>query len=181
MRMRLSSFAGALKVGALVASVAGSPCAAMQLSSPDLKAGAPMPIANIYPRCGGRNVSPALAWSGAPKGTQSLALTMIDLTPRPHQWSHWIVVGLPPTTGGLPRGVQALPGGARAIAGNFGDAFYDGPCPPAGSGVHQYQISIWALPGAAPSIQPNAPADAVGAMLARTALDHAALTVTAQR
>jgi Raf kinase inhibitor-like YbhB/YbcL family protein len=178
MRMRLSSFAGAV---AAVALGAGSACAAMQLTSTDLRPGAPMPIANVYPRCGGRNVSPALAWSGALKGTKSLVRTMIDLTPRPHQWSHWIVVGLPPSTGGLPRGVQALPAGARAIVGNFGDASYDGPCPPEGSGVHLYQISIWALPSAAPSIQADAPADAVGAMLAHTALDHASLTVTAQR
>jgi len=181
MRIRPLGLAGATAAGALVATIAGSPCAAMQLTSPDLKAGAPMPIANVYARCGGRNVSPALTWSGAPAGTKSLVLTMIDLTPRPHQWSHWIVVGLPPATAGLPRGVQTLPAGARAIAGNFGDAFYDGPCPPAGSGVHQYQISIWALPTAAPPIQPDAPADAIGAMLAHTALAHASLTVTAQR
>jgi Raf kinase inhibitor-like YbhB/YbcL family protein len=181
MRMRFVGFAGALGVGALFATVAGSPCAAMQITSADLKAGAPMPIANVYPRCGGRNVSPALAWSGAPAGTKSLVLTMLDLTPRPHQWSHWIVVGLPPATTGLPRGVKTLPAGARAIASNFGDAAYDGPCPPPGSGVHRYQITIWALPSAAPSIQPDAPADAVGAMLAHAALAQASLTVTAQR
>jgi len=86
MRKRPLGFAGATAAGALFAMIAGSPCAAMQLSSPDLKAGAPMPIANVYPRCGGRNVSPALAWSGAPAGAKSLVLTMIDLTPRPHQW-----------------------------------------------------------------------------------------------
>jgi Raf kinase inhibitor-like YbhB/YbcL family protein len=176
--MRVLRFAGAFCAGALFAA---SPCAAMHLTSPDLRAGSPMPTANVYPRCGGRNVSPALAWSAPPEGTRSLVLTIIDLTPRPHQWSHWIVVGLPPSAGGLPRGVQALAAGARAIAGNFGDAFYDGPCPPAGSGVHQYQITIWALPTPAPSIQPNAPADGVGAMLAHTAVDHASLTVTAQR
>jgi Raf kinase inhibitor-like YbhB/YbcL family protein len=153
----------------------------MQLTSPDLKAGVPMPLANDYPRCGGRNVSPALAWSAPPARTRSLVLTIIDLTPGPHQWSHWIVVGLPPVARGLPRGVRTLPAGAKAIAGNFGDAFYDGPCPPAGSGVHQYQITIWALPTLTPSIAPNAPADGVGAMLARAALDHASLTVTAQR
>jgi len=179
--MRTSRVAGGLFAGALLATVAGRPCAAMQLTSPDLKAGAPMPIANVYPGCGGRNVSPALAWSAPPARTKSLVLTIIDLTPRPHQWSHWIVVGLPPAAGGLPRGVRALPAGARAIAGNFGDAFYDGPCPPAGSGVHEYQITIWALVGLAPSIPPNAPADGIGAMLAHAALDHASLTVTAQR
>jgi Raf kinase inhibitor-like YbhB/YbcL family protein len=178
---RLLSFASALAAGALFATVAGSPCVAMQITSPDLKAGAPMPMANVYPRCGGRNISPALAWSGAPPATKSLVLTMIDLTPPPHQWSHWIVVGLPPSTTGLPRGVRALPAGAHAIAGNFGDAAYDGPCPPQGSGVHRYQITIWALPSAAPQLTPNGPADALGALLAHVAIDRASLTVTAQR
>ena len=181
MRTRLVSFAAALAAGALFATVAGAPSAAMQIASPDLKAGAPMPMANVYPRCGGRNISPALAWNGAPSATKSLVLTIIDLTPPPHQWSHWIVVGLPPRATGLARGVRVLPPGARAIAGNFGDAAYDGPCPPAGSGVHRYQITIWALPTAAPFFAPNAPADALGATLAHAAIDHASLTVTAQR
>ncbi|HXQ12041.1 MAG TPA: YbhB/YbcL family Raf kinase inhibitor-like protein [Caulobacteraceae bacterium] len=181
MRMRLLSFAGVLAASALFATVAGSSCAAMQITSPDLKAGAPMPMANVYPRCGGRNISPALAWSGGPPGTKSLVLTIIDLTPPPHQWSHWIVVGLPPSATGLARGVRTLPAGAHAVAGNFGDAAYDGPCPPQGSGVHRYQITIWALPAAAPQIAPNGRADALGAMLAHTAIDHASLTVTAQR
>jgi Raf kinase inhibitor-like YbhB/YbcL family protein len=181
MRLRFLSFAGALAAGALLAALVGSPGAAMQITSPDLRAGAPMPLANVYPGCGGRNISPALVWSGAPPATKSLVLTMIDLTPSPHQWSHWIVVGLPPSTTGVARGVHALPAGARAIAGNFGDAAYDGPCPPAGSGVHRYQITIWALPTAPPQVAPNAPADAVGAMLAHAAIDHASLTVTAQR
>jgi Raf kinase inhibitor-like YbhB/YbcL family protein len=181
MRTQLFRFVCASAAGALLATVAGSPSAAMQITSPDLKAGAPMPMANVYPRCGGRNISPALAWSGAPPAAKSLVLTMIDLTPPPHQWSHWIVVGLAPSTTGLARGVSVLPAGAHAIAGNFGDAAYDGPCPPAGSGVHRYQITIWALPTPAPQVTPNGPADALGAMLARAAIDHASLTVTAQR
>jgi Raf kinase inhibitor-like YbhB/YbcL family protein len=181
MRMRLVSSAAALAAAVLFATMAGSPCAAMQITSPDLKAGAPMPMADAYPRCGGQNISPALAWSGAPPATKSLVLTMIDLTPAPHQWSHWIVVGLPASTTGLARGVRGLPPGARAIAGNFGDAAYDGPCPPAGSGVHRYQITIWALPAAAPPVASNGLADALAATLAHAAIDHASLTVTAQR
>ena len=181
MRIRPFSFLAALGCGLMFATIAGSPCLAMQITSADLKDGGPMPLANYYPRCGGQNVSPALAWSGAPSGAKSLALTVIDLDPRPHEFAHWVVVGLPPSTAGLPRGVRALPGGARAIAGNFGDAAYDGPCPPAGSGVHHYQITIWALPGPPPPITPDGPADALAATLARAALAHASLTVTAQR
>jgi len=177
MRPRLASFVTALGGGV----VAAFACAAMQISSPDLKAGAPMPKANVYTGCGGANLSPALSWSGAPKATRGLALSVIDVNPPPHQWSHWIVVGLPPSSSGLARGVRSLPAGARAVANNFGDAAYDGPCPPPGSGVHHYEITIWALAGPPPPVPPNGPADALGAMLARAAIDHATITVTARR
>ena len=69
-------------------------------------------------------------------GTKSFVLTMIDVSVKPSQWSHWIVVGLPPDATSLARGTKALPAGAAAIASNFGDANYDGPCPPNGTGVH---------------------------------------------
>src|SRR5215467_7206985 len=101
--------------------------AAMTLSSSDLTPGAAMPVQHIYPRCGGRNISPALAWSGAPAATKSFVLTLIDLDPKPNGWSHWIVVGLPKGAVSLPRGVKSLPQGAHAVVSNFGDAAYAGP------------------------------------------------------
>src|SRR5258708_20310672 len=36
------------------------------------------PVANPNPNCVGDNVSPQLSWSGAPEGTNSFALTMVD-------------------------------------------------------------------------------------------------------
>ena len=166
---------------ALLASLVALPAAAMDISSPDVKPNAPIAPAQIYPRCGGQNVSPALAWSPPPAGTVSLALTVIDIDAKPSVWSHWIVVGLPPATTSLPRGVTALPAGARAVAANFGDAGYDGPCPPAGSGVHHYQFTIWAMPSATVSIGADVPANEVLSMLQRTSLAHATLVGTAQR
>src|ERR1700732_3029356 len=120
-----------------MAGFGGRALAAMTLSSADIAPGATIAQPHIYPRCGGRNISPQLAWSGAPTGTRSLVLTVIDLDVKPALWSHWIVVDLPPTVVGLPRGATPLPSPARAVAGNFGDASYDGPCPPKGSGVHR--------------------------------------------
>ena len=150
--------------------------AAMRLSTTDFKPGGPIAPAQIYGRCGGRNISPQLAWSGAPAGARSLVLTMIDLDVRPSGWSHWIVVNLPPASSGLPRGVKTLPPPAVPVAGNFGDAAYDGPCPPAGTGVHHYRFTLWAMPGATTRIAPDAKADAVAAALAKTALDSASIT-----
>src|SRR5215831_7758673 len=137
------------RVAAALAALFLSPCVgafAMELKSSDIAPGAEIATAHIYPRCGGDNVSPALTWSGVPAGAKSLVLTMIDSDVQPAEWSHWIVVDLPPTATMLARGTAHLPAGAIAIASNFGDAFYDGPCPPKGTGVHHYHFTIWAMP-----------------------------------
>jgi hypothetical protein len=155
------------------------PAAAMTLTSQDLKDGAAMPAAHIYPRCGGGNVSPQLSWAGAPKGTQSFVVTMIDLSVPPNDWSHWIVVNLPLATSTLAAGA-ALPAGARALKTDFGDAAYGGPCPPAGTGVHRYEITVWAMAAPSVALDETASAKALAATLKRTSLAHASLTVTAQ-
>jgi Raf kinase inhibitor-like YbhB/YbcL family protein len=160
-------------------SLAAAPAvAAMSITSHDLRDGGTIAARHIYPRCGGQNVSPDLAWSGQPAAAKSLVLTMIDLDVKPHLWSHWVVVGLPPGTPGLPEGVKALPAGAHAVAGNFGDAAYAGPCPPKGSGVHRYQFTVWALPTPTFAAAPDEKADELAAKLKAAAIDHAALTAS---
>src|SRR5882724_8977165 len=151
------------------------PAAAMQLTSKDFAPGGEIATAQIYPRCGGGNVSPQLAWSGAPPATKSFVLTMIDTDVQPSHWSHWIVVDLPPAAAALARGTPSLPRGAGAVASNFGDRFYDGPCPPDGTGVHHYEFTIWAMPGSATQIAPNARAKDVAATLAARAIAKATL------
>jgi Raf kinase inhibitor-like YbhB/YbcL family protein len=155
--------------------------AAMSLTSSDIKDGTTIAAAQIYPRCGGQNISPQLSWSGVPAGAKSLALTIIDLDVKPSQWSHWIVVDLPTATAELARGAKSLPAPAKAVVSNFGDASYDGPCPPKGSGVHHYQVTIWALPSASFSIAPDAKAADVNAALAKVALDKASFTGSVAR
>ena len=152
------------------------PAAAMELRSADLASGAEIGAAQIYPRCGGSNVSPQLSWSGAPVATKSYVLTMIDVDVKPSRWSHWIVADLPPATTSLARGASVFPLGSRIAQSNFGDPYYDGPCPPAGSGVHHYQIAIWAMPHATTTIAPDAKATDLLAMLAHEALTSATLT-----
>jgi len=160
----------------MLAVLAGPAASAMTLASPDIRPNGPIAAAQIYARCGGQNISPRLIWSGAPAGARSLVLTMIDLDVKPALWSHWIVVDLPPTSSGLPRGARQLPGGAAAVAGNFADAAYDGPCPPAGTGVHRYRFTIWAMPGPRTLIAPDARASDIAPRLARSALAEASLT-----
>jgi Raf kinase inhibitor-like YbhB/YbcL family protein len=150
--------------------------AAMTLTSTDIRPGAEIPAAQIYPRCGGRNISPQLTWSGVPAGTKSFVLTMIDISVKPSQWSHWVVVDLPPDSTSLARGAKTLPGAAKAITSNFGDADYAGPCPPTGTGRHEYRLTIWALPVATNAIAADLVAADLSSKLSQTALDHADLT-----
>ena len=159
--------------------LAAAAALALTLASQDFTPGGAMPTAQIYPRCGGQNISPGLAWRGAPAGTKSFVLTMIDIDVKPALWSHWVVVDLPPSAASLPRALKSLPPGARAIVSNFGDPAYDGPCPPRGTGVHRYQITVWAMPTATTAIAPDQPADVLLARLTRAALAHATLTATA--
>jgi Raf kinase inhibitor-like YbhB/YbcL family protein len=172
MKMTASVLFVALIIGA------GSARAAMTLTSPDVKNGGTIRLTNVNTKCGGQNVSPELVWSGAPRTTQSFALTVIDLDVRPDEFSHWIIVDLPPNTATLPRGAAGLPLPAKVVANNFGETAYGGPCPPKGSGKHRYQFTIWALPSATTSIAPDEKARVVSDTLTKIAVDKASLTAT---
>ena len=60
-------FAGSFAVGLLAS---GAAAQAMALTSPDIKPGARIADEQVFSGCGGKNISPALSWSGAPKGTE---------------------------------------------------------------------------------------------------------------
>jgi len=156
-----------------------SSAAALELKSTDVKDGAPIPQIHFYPRCGGQNLSPALSWSGVPKNARSLVLTMIDMAVKPKGWSHWVAVDLPPANGSLARGAKALPRGAHGLTSDFGDPVYAGPCPPTGTGVHRYEITIWALPDAHAATTDGSAA--IGPWLEQHAIAKARITGTAER
>src|SRR6185312_12044942 len=163
-KMRAAAFGLAL--------LAAAPASAMSLTSSDFRDGAELPLAQVYKRCGGENISLALSWRGVPNTAKTLILTMIDIDVKPKLWSHWIVVYLPPDSTGLERGVQTLPKGAHGVRSNFGDDFYDGPCPPDGSGVHHYRFTLWALPRFS-DVPPNASATDLQTALGLIAIDRA--------
>ncbi len=126
---------------------------ALQLSSTDVADGAT--IGNDYVfkgfGCTGKNLSPALAWSGAPAGTKSFALTVYDPdAPTGSGWWHWVVYDLPATSTGLSRGAGAAKGGHMpkgSVQGrtDFGAPGYGGPCPPPGDKPHHYVFTLYAL------------------------------------
>lgn len=125
------------------------------LSSPDLPPGKPIAgdvIGHDF-GCSGPGQSPALKWSGEPKGTKSFAITMFDTyRPPASGWWHWVVYNLPATTHELPKNAGTLDG-AHLPAGakqGHGDAEapenrYYGPCPDVGDKPHHYIITVYAL------------------------------------
>jgi Raf kinase inhibitor-like YbhB/YbcL family protein len=103
----------------------------VQLTSKSLIDGKPIPAGNAMGIPSGDvaqpgpNQSPHLAWSGAPAGTRSFAVTCVDLDaptkpddvnkpgrtvpydlPRA-QFVHWVLVDVPPTTTEFPEGLDA--------------------------------------------------------------------------
>jgi Raf kinase inhibitor-like YbhB/YbcL family protein len=108
----------------------------MTLSSPAFAENTPIPGQFT---CDGPNVSPPLAWSAAPSGTQSIALVLEDLD---RSLLHWLVFDLPPTQ----RSVDAGYAPGLAAVNDFGKQGYGGPCPPAGE-QHRYRFTVLALRG----------------------------------
>ena len=100
--------------------------------------------------CEGTEMSPPLAWSGAPAGTRSFALIVEDPdAPDPaapqRTFVHWLLYNLPPELNVLAEGAStgALPPSARQGRNDFGGAGYGGPCPPIGR--HRYFFKLHAL------------------------------------
>jgi Raf kinase inhibitor-like YbhB/YbcL family protein len=105
--------------------------------------------------CEGIDVSPALAWSGVPAGTKSLALVVDDPdAPDPRApkmtWVHWVVYDIPPNVSGLPEGATDLPPGAREGRNGWKATGYRGPCPPIGR--HRYFHKLFALDTVLPDL-----------------------------
>ena len=119
----------------------------MQITSSAFTAGGKIPSPYVMPGAGGQNLSVPLSWSGAPPGTQSFALAMVDPHPVARNWVHWLVINLPPDVRTLPEGASGkkMPPGAQELNSSFGDPGYGGPQPPRGSGDHPYVFTLYAL------------------------------------
>lgn len=97
--------------------------------------------------CDGENLSPQLAWSGVPDGTQSLAVVCDDPDAPRGIYTHWVLFNLPTDAAELAEGVPAqpeLPSGARQGINDARRPGYTGPCPPPGA-PHRYRFTVYAL------------------------------------
>jgi phosphatidylethanolamine-binding protein (PEBP) family uncharacterized protein len=141
--LRLAAAAVGLAAAALAAgcSSSGSPGAGaspspaapvtMTLTSSAFKDNGDIP--KLY-TCDGQSISVPLAWSGAPKGTAWLAVTVIDIT---GQVTHWYVIDIPATTTGIKQDASVSTPGKQLTT-------WLGMCP--GGGPDEYDFTVYALP-----------------------------------
>ncbi len=127
--------------------------AAITVTSPTLKADEVVPIDHT---ADGKNLSPALMWSGAPANTRQFALIYDDPdvafgTP-PQTFVHWVVYKIPGTAKGLPAELPMdavltapadIAGTIQGLSG-FKRTGYRGPAPPPGK-PHHYTWTVYAL------------------------------------
>lgn len=103
----------------------------------------------------GEDVSPPLAWSGAPEDTKEFALICDDPdAPTEEPWVHWVIYKIPAEATGLPEALpqtsrlkqdQILQGRNSWSAPNKPTYGYKGPFPPKGHGMHPYHFTLYAL------------------------------------
>jgi Raf kinase inhibitor-like YbhB/YbcL family protein len=135
--------------------------------------------------CQGKDVSPPLAWEGAPAGTKSLALIVDDPdAPDPKApkmtWVHWVLYDIPVTATGFPEAVgpAGYPAGTRDGLNDWKRTGYGGPCPPIGR--HRYFFRLYALDAMLGDLGAATKADVERAMKGHV-LAEAALVGTYQK
>ncbi len=179
--VRIATF---VAVAALL-SASASHAQQFKLSSPDIKPNATVGEEHVFNGfgCSGKNISPALQWTGAPKGAKSFALLVHDpdAPTGGAGWWHWLVIDIPADTTELKKDAgkgdgSNLPRGAVQIATDFGAPGWGGPCPPAGDKPHRYNFTLHALKVEKLEVPKDAKASLVGSMVNANSIAKATLT-----
>jgi len=154
----------------------------LALSSPAFAPGGEIPAQFT---CEGRDLSPALDWTGVPEAAQSLVLIVDDPdAPDPAApkmtWVHWVLYNIPRAARGLPEGVAPgdLPPGTKQGTNDWKRTGYGGPCPPIGR--HRYFHKLYALDTVLPDLG-AATKGRVEAAMKGHVLAHAELVGTYQK
>lgn len=177
-------------LGIVLSAVAVSTYATnFKLSSPEIKANSSIPKSFEFNGfgCSGLNKSPALKWSGAPKGTKSFAVTVYDPdAPTGSGWWHWMVINIPAEVNELAAGAgdlnsTTLPSGAVQNRIDYGVAAWGGTCPPKGDKPHHYIFTVYALKTDKLEVPADATAALTGFMIHGNALGKASFTARYDR
>jgi len=137
----------------------------LDLHSDDVKDGSRLTspqLSGLFGIPGGGDRSPQLAWSGAPAGTQSYAVTMYDPdAPTTAGFWHWAVFDIPAEVAELAGDAGngedgSLPGGAKTLRNDAGLSRFLGAAPPEGHGDHRYFIAVHAVDVPSLDVGPDA-------------------------
>lgn len=98
----------------------------------------------------GENISPVLAWSGAPDTEKSQVVVVEDPDAGPTPFVHWIVYGIPAGVTRLPANIPpgprvSDPAGAMQGVNSKGATAYFGPRPPKDDPAHHFHFQVFAL------------------------------------
>lgn len=122
------------------------------LTSTDFKDGDVLPDAHVKAL---GNTSPQLAWSGAPEGTKSFAVTVYDPdAPTGSGFWHWTVANIPADVSEIPAG-GPVPSGAVEGRTDYGAPGFGGAAPPPGHGPHRYIFTVFAVDTEALEVTPE--------------------------
>jgi len=97
--------------------------------------------------CDGEDLSPPLAWSGAPAATRSFVLLCDDPDAPGGTWHHWAAYDIPANQTELVEnaGQGGFSQGFKQAINDFQKPGYGGPCPPRRHGLHHYYFRLLAL------------------------------------
>ena len=123
------------------------PAQVIMMTSPAWKDGGVIPSKHTQ---AGTEISPALAWTSAPEGTESFVLIMRDLDGLSNLGAdthlYWILWNIPKEARAIPEGVPALeelPDGTRQIS--MAGPWYRGPAASIAGPPHHYAFELFAL------------------------------------
>lgn len=119
------------------------------LNSTSFNAGDTIPTKYVCKKIpGAENISIPLQWSGAPPETKSYAILMYDLNSVAKNFIHWAVINIPSNITKLNEGASLtsnMPNGSIELKNTSSNIGYTGPCPPKGTGKHEYKTIVYAL------------------------------------
>jgi Raf kinase inhibitor-like YbhB/YbcL family protein len=149
----------------------------LRVTSTDVRSGHPLPTAQqsgIFGVPGGKDISPQLSWSGFPSRAKSFVVSMFDpQAPAMGGVTHWAVADIPARTHSLPSNAGSADGRHLPVGAfqtnDIATRRYVGAAPKAGTGVHDYYITVTALDIPATGLDPQT---TTPALLDLTIADH---------
>lgn len=148
---------------------------AFTLTSTDFKDGDVLPDTHVKAK---GDTSPQLAWSGAPEGTKSFAVTCFDPdAPTGSGFWHWTVANIPADVSEIPTG-GPVPSGAVEGRTDYGAPGFGGAAPPPGHGPHRYIFTVFAVDVETLDVTPDNSGAVFGFNLFFHTLAKASITAT---